>query len=649
MRHATEPLPVSLGIEGGATRTVALLAGDGGHLLKRFETGPGNFKLLTEVQLLRRLREVRTAFKGLPKPTAVAIGLAGARGEPEWQRIRAAAGKVWPGVPCHATHDLATALAAVQGPRSKVRSPRSKVGRAYPPITHYPSPFTQVLVLSGTGSCFFARGADGRTARFGGWGHILGDKGSGYELGLRALKACVFYLDRDGEWSRLGQRILRSLLLNEPNQLIPWAQAASKGAIAALAEEVFAAAAERDAIAQDILKGAAASLAKDGVSCAKKLAKAGEPVQFVLAGSVLLKQPKFARAVAKDLKTRWPGCVVTPLKRESAWGAVELARKLVGRDSVEPSNERSEASVSAGSSARDARSARTASGGIEGSTESRPTGLSPTEQRHPRSMDLDTLPLADAIELMLSEDEQIPAAIRREAPKIERVIGKVVTAFKGGGRLFYVGAGTSGRLGILDASECPPTFRVPPELVQGIIAGGQTAVFRAVEGAEDDREAGARAVAFRGVGERDVVVGIAASGRTPFVHGALAAARQRGAFTVLLCFNPAMIRQRGIANVVIAPEIGPEVLTGSTRLKSGTATKLILNLFTTLAMVRTGKVISNLMVDLNPSNVKLRDRAARILCELTGADYATAKTALEQSGWVVKAAWKRLSTRASKV
>lgn len=624
-KRSSSAAPVFLGIEGGGTRTVALLADADGRLLKRFEVGPANFKLLTEVQFLRRLREVRAALAEFPKPAAVAIGLAGARGEPEWRRIRAAAGMVWPGVPCHATHDLETALAAVQSPRPKVQGPKSKVGRAA-------SPFTQVLVLSGTGSCFFARGADGRTARFGGWGHILGDKGSGYEIGLRALKACVFYLDRDGEWSRLGQGILRSLQLNEPNQLIPWAQAASKGEIAALAEEVFAAAAERDAIARDILEGAAASLAKDGVACAKKLAKVGEPVQFVLAGSVLLKQPKFARAVAKDLAERWPGCVVTPLRRESAWGAVELAMRQPG-------------AVVAGFSLRIATDIKRT---LKVATTSAEPALSPTEQRNPRSMNLDTLPVADAIELMLSEDAKLPAAIRREAPKIERVIGKIVTAFKRGGRLFYVGAGTSGRLGVLDASECPPTFRVSPESVQGIIAGGQRAIWQAVEGAEDDTDAGTRAAQLRGTGKQDVVVGIAASGWTPFVHGALTAARKRGAFTVLLCFNPAMARERGVAHVVIAPDIGPEILTGSTRLKSGTATKLVLNMFTTLAMVRTGKVISNLMVDLNPSNVKLRDRAVRILRELTGAGYDTAKAALEQSGWVVKAAWKQLTKSAAK-
>ena len=632
-KRSSSAAPVFLGIEGGGTRTVALLADADGRLLRRFEAGPANFKLLTEAQLLRRLREVRAGFAEFPRPAAVAIGLAGARGEPEWQRIRTAAAKVWPGVLCHATHDLETALAAAE-PRQKAKGKRQKRPQDGSPVSTFnfqPSTPTQVLLLSGTGSCFFAHGADGRTARFGGWGHILGDKGSGYEIGLRALKACVFYLDRDGEWSRLGQRILRALQLNEAGELIPWAQAASKADIAALAEEVFAADAERDAIARDILVGAAASLAKDGVACAKKLAKPGEPVQFVFAGSVLLKQPKLARAVAKQLAERWPGCVVTPLKRESAWGAVALARRSAG---FSPQQATTVQMQSASSTVLGLRSRL------------RPEGrapMSPTEQRHPRSMNLDKLAIAEGIELMLSEDQKLPAAIRREAPKIERVIGKIVTAFKRGGRLFYVGAGTSGRLGILDASECPPTFRVSPELVQGIIAGGQTAVFRAVEGAEDDCDAGGRAIQFRSIGKKDVLVGIAASGRTPFVHGALTEARRRGAFTVLLCFNPAMTQQHGVAHVVIAPDIGPEVLTGSTRLKSGTATKLILNLFTTLAMVRIGKVVSNLMVDLNPSNVKLRDRAVRIVRELTGADYDTARAALEKSGWVVKAAWKCLT------
>jgi N-acetylmuramic acid 6-phosphate etherase len=220
---------------------------------------------------------------------------------------------------------------------------------------------------------------------------------------------------------------------------------------------------------------------------------------------------------------------------------------------------------------------------------------------------------------------------------------------KAGGRIFYIGAGTSGRLGILDASECPPTFRASPEMIQGIIAGGQRAIWQAVEGAEDDAPSGARALVHRSLTSKDLVIGIAASGRTPFVWGALGFAHEVGAKTVLLCFNPSLkIQPEHRPDVIIAPNLGPEILTGSTRLKSGTATKIILNMISTIAMVRLGKVIGNLMVDLNPSNVKLRDRAIRILRELTGCTADAAKAALEQNAWVVKDAWTLLKQQQQK-
>ena len=633
-RNATPAAATFLGIEGGGTRTVALLADAGGRLLQRLEAGPANLRLLTDAQLVRHLRGVG---KSLPRPSALCIGLAGARGEREWQRIRAAAAKVWPGVPCHATNDLETALAAAKDERGRVNDETKRRPSSF--ILH-PSSFPQVLVLSGTGSCCYGRTPDGRALQLGGWGHILGDKGSGFEIGLRALKAVVYYLDRDGEWSRLGQRLLHALNLNEPNELIPWVQSASKADIAALAVEVFAAA-HRDAIARDILEGAAHSLAKDAVSCATRLCgqfkvqsskfkvrgSARPPVQFVLAGSVLLKQPKFAAKVGAMVRERWPGAVVTALRRESAWGAVALARNLgppASRRQLEHEHASETPALPGPHSALR----------IPQSKE-----LSPTERRHPLSMNLDRMTTGEAIALMLREDGQVPVAVLGERKHIERALALVVRAFKRGGRLFYVGAGTSGRLGILDASECPPTFRADPEMVQGIIAGGARAITTAVEGAEDDYDAGGRATGFRGVTKRDVVVGIAASGRTPFVWGALNAAKKLGAATVLICCNPHLDIPRAIKPaVVIAPDLGPEILTGSTRLKSGTATKLILNILTTLAMVRVGKVLGNLMVDLNPSNVKLRDRAVRIVRELTGADYERARAALEQSGWVVKRA-----------
>jgi N-acetylmuramic acid 6-phosphate etherase len=594
-----------LGIESGGTHTTALLSPGGGQDCLRAEFGPANLRLLDDGALAQHFTAINALCQQAQAPLAgIAIGMAGARNESDRQRIRAAAAKAWPNVPCYATNDLETALAA-----------------AKPAGT--PPPAAQVLILSGTGSCCFGRTPDNQTARIGGWGHIIGDKGSGYEIGLRGLKAAVHHLDRDGQWSRLGQNLLQALLLNEPEDLIDWAKSAAKPDIAALAVHVFEAAFEGDKIAADILEAAAESLAEDGAHCARKLAKEGAAVRFILAGSVLLQQTGFAGRVRARLLQLWPGATVAPLLRESVWGALELAWENFGGG----------AKISA--------AVQNADLNIGQVPVSR--GLSPTEERNPRSLKLDRLSLSRAVELMIDEESRIGNALRAERRKIQRSVELVVAAFRRGGRLFYVGAGTSGRLGVLDATECPPTFRVPPERVQGIIAGGQSALWRSVEGAEDSTPAGATAIAYRGVNERDVVIGIAASGRTPFVWGALNAAKERGARTILLCFNPRLLIPKPLRpDVVIAPDVGPEVLTGSTRLKSGTATKIILNTITTLSMVRMGKVLSNLMVDLNASNRKLRERAVRIVQAVTGADATAAHAALEKSKWIVKSACQRL-------
>lgn len=240
-----------------------------------------------------------------------------------------------------------------------------------------------------------------------------------------------------------------------------------------------------------------------------------------------------------------------------------------------------------------------------------------TEQRNPASMNLDKLSTAEAVRLMNEEDRLVPEAVATQTGPIARAVDLVVAGLGQGGRLFYIGAGTSGRLGVLDASECPPTFGTDPEQVQGIIAGGTRALVASQEGAEDDREKGAREMSERQVGGRDIVVGIAASGVTPYVHGALERARQSGASTVFLTCNPNSA-DRVEVDVVIAPVVGPEIVTGSTRLKAGTATKLVLNTLSTVAMVRLGKVFENLMVDVQPLSAKLHDRARRILGELTG-------------------------------
>lgn len=261
-----------------------------------------------------------------------------------------------------------------------------------------------------------------------------------------------------------------------------------------------------------------------------------------------------------------------------------------------------------------------------------------TEQRNPRSMRIDQLSTQEIVDLIIAEDRMVAEAVQEERDEIAHAIDMVVDCFRRGGRLFYVGAGTSGRLGVLDASEMPPTYGTDPSMVQGLIAGGLDALVRAQEGAEDHPEDGARDIAARGVTEKDFVLGIASSGTTPYVHGALRKARELGARTgFLLCTYPTQ-ELTDTHDVVIAPLVGPEVITGSTRMKAGTATKMVLNTITTASMVKLGKVYGNLMVDLQVTCEKLRDRGERILIETIGVDRAAAAALLEKAGGHVKTA-----------
>jgi N-acetylmuramic acid 6-phosphate etherase len=261
-----------------------------------------------------------------------------------------------------------------------------------------------------------------------------------------------------------------------------------------------------------------------------------------------------------------------------------------------------------------------------------------TEQRNPRSMRIDQLSSIEIVDLINAEDRMVAAAVGEERQQIAHAIDLVVECLRKGGRLIYVGAGTSGRLGVLDASEMPPTYRTDPEMVQGVIAGGLEALVRAQEGAEDHAQDGAAAMDERGIGPNDFVLGIAASGTTPYVHGALQRARELGARTgFLLCTYPSE-RLMQSHDVVIAPLVGPEVITGSTRMKAGTATKIVLNTISTAAMVRTGKVYGNLMVDLQVTCQKLQDRGERILMETLGIERWEAQRLLEESGGHVKTA-----------
>ena len=261
----------------------------------------------------------------------------------------------------------------------------------------------------------------------------------------------------------------------------------------------------------------------------------------------------------------------------------------------------------------------------------------PTEAINPVSLAVDKAPVSEIVEMVIAEDRKVIAAVHKEKDRIAHGVEIVAQELKKGGRIVFVGAGTSGRLGVVEASEMPPTFGISPTTVQAIMAGGQDAVFRAKEGVEDNYEEGARSIARLRLGKKDVVIGVSASGMTPFVRGALTRARKAGAKIIFVTCWPGSELQTFV-DLQIAPAVGPEVIAGSTRLKAGTATKMVLNMLTTIAMIKVGKTYGNLMVDVQTGSEKLKDRARRIIGVVTGLDYAAADALLKKAKWNVKAA-----------
>ena len=550
---------------------MALLASACGEILQRLELGPLNLKLSTDTQILSTLRHIRSSSIN-HFPSAIALCLAGCRSSSDRTRLRALAERVWPRARIFIGSDLDSGLAAAFGPGGD-----------------------GILVVSGTGSCVYGRQGM-RTARAGGWGHLLGDHGSGYWIAISGLRNAVREYDRNGKTSPALRRALTRLCRNTPEQLIDWMAGAAKDEIAALAP-IFL---RKD---KGLLLQTASFLAMDCAAVARKL-RSDAPT-IALAGGVLQNNRNLRNWVTHRIRTMLPKSRVILAPGESAVGAVRLAgmsAPLKPASSLGP----------------------------------HPSSFASTEQRNPRTLDLDKRSVAQLIDTMLAEESRVIPALRKNQRVLERAINAIVTAFRRGGRLFYVGAGTSGRLGVLDASECPPTFSTDPDMVQGIIAGGAAALHRAVETAEDDPQAGVEAIRHRGVGRRDVVMGIAASGNTPFVIGALDEAKRRGARTFLLCFSKPI--DPSTPHSCLLFRIGPEVITGSTRLKAGTATKLVLNLLTTISMIRLGKVVGNLMVDVKPASDKLRARASRIVATLRGCGEAEARQRLVRARWNVKRA-----------
>jgi N-acetylmuramic acid 6-phosphate etherase len=473
-----------------------------------------------------------------------------------------------------------------------------------------------IVVNAGSGSSVTGRRGD-RIERAGGWGHILGDAGGGYFLSIQALRLILLEHDLHRVELDFTAKILHALSLNNFDELVRWVQTADKMEIAMLAPVVFETGATGGSRMMEIIEEGARVLCEYTEAVADRLHLLAPKV--VLMGGLFHRDSIYTHAFRRRLKKNLPDARVTTAERPPELGAAWLAAEAHDHATFHPKPSPHEIDDLAAAL---------------------------TEQRNPRSQDLAKLSAPELVQLFVEEEKYVQGALRSAAADLARAIESVTHSLRNGGRLFYLGAGSSGRIGVLDASEIPPTFGAPAHLVQGVIAGGVTALHRSVEGAEDEKSAGAFALDERGLKSADVVIGITASGRTPFVLGALARAKSLGAKTILLTCNPTAAGSDdtgqprstpAATDLVITLPVGAEILAGSTRLKAGTATKVALNIISTGVMIGLGKVCGNLMIDLHTTSTKLRDRAVRIVAEVTQRDYGSARGLLEASNWNLRA------------
>jgi N-acetylmuramic acid 6-phosphate etherase len=590
-----------LGVEGGGTKTAWVLveaitsSGDTGTEFRILDQGklpPSNIRLTTP----ERLREI---FTELPKQVERAgVFLAGCGTEEDRRSLELICKDIWPNARIVTGSDRDSGLAAA--------------------LDHGDG----IVVNAGSGSSVTGRRGD-RIERAGGWGHILGDTGGGYFLSIKALRLILREYDLHCGVIQFTAKILHALSLNNLDELVRWAQTADKMEIAMLAPVVFEAAAGGDVRVNEIVEEGARVLCDYTEAVASRLHLLAPKV--ALMGGLFHRDSIYTHAFRRRLKKNLPDARVTIVERPPELGAAWLAAET--GDPVNSQRKLPEKEI-----------------------EDLAAAL--TEQRNPRSENLEKMSAQQLAGLFVEEEKFVQDALHGAIVDLTKAIEMVTESLRNGGRLFYVGAGSSGRIGVLDASEIPPTFGASPDLVQGVVAGGVTALYRSVEGAEDEESAGALAMQERGIKNSDIVIGITASGRTPFVLGALAQAKSLGARTILLTCNPAVAggddlgRPRSpiaVTNtdLVIALAVGPELVTGSTRLKAGTATKIALNIVSTGAMVALGRVRGNLMIDLHTTSAKLRDRAVRVVANLAQCDYDSARRQLEAADWNLRSILER--------
>ena len=587
-----------LGIEGGGTKTTWALLTPEGKMLAQGNAGPGNTILLDDAGVLHLFKTIRRGTGA--QVQAIGGAFAGCKLPQDRERVEKFMRQVWPKAhTVRAMEDTRSLLAAAFGDGPGIG------------------------VIAGTGSNVAGQVSFRDPVRkVGGWGHLFSDRGSAYAIAREGLVRAYDRYDRDGTVSVLAQEYLTAHGKTSLEELVEiLLRDTNKTTVAKGASCVFAAAAKGDREAKAILDEGASALAKDVAVLTRRL-RFKKP-SVALTGGLFEHHAVYRELFQRALRKNCPGAKSFLLTVPGVIGAARMAGLEKVLDTPAP--------IAQGKAiAEPARLAAFAQAS--------------TEQRNPRSRGLDKRSVPQLVDLFIREERHVEKALAAQRGPIAKAAALVAKRLCAGGRLFYIGAGTSGRLGVVDASEMPPTFNAPPEQVQAIIAGGAAAVFRSQEGAEDARETGVAELKARGLTKKDVVCGIAASGQTPFVLAALDYARKTGAGTILLTCNP----KRSIrvpVEVEIDLPTGPELVTGSTRLKAGTATKLVLNLLSTIAMVRLGRVRDNLMVNVQATNDKLRARAVRLVQALTGRDAAKAQAALEAKGWRVTTAVEILSER----
>jgi len=580
--------PAILGIEGGGTKTTWALLTPDGKLLRQGAAGPANTVLLTDAALEKLLRGIR---REAGEVSAIGGAFAGCLLAAEKTRVEEILRRVWPkAAKVRAMEDTRSVLAAAFGDGPGI------------------------VVIAGTGSNVAGQTSGSSPIESaGGWGHLFGDRGSAYDVARRGLEAAYYTYDREKKPGVLAKEILaasgKATLEEATRHLL---RDVSKTAVAQWARCAFIAAEKGDRDAKAVIDEAAAALAEKVGFIARRL-KLKQP-RVALVGGLFENQPRyianFQRALARVLPKAESFLLTTP----GTFGAARLAglEKLPQLETAHKNGK---------PIAEPARLAAFANAA--------------TEQRNPRSRGLDRQTIPQLVDLFIREERYVEKSLAAERVNIAKAAALVAKKLAAGGRLIYMGAGTSGRLGVVDASEMPPTYNAPAEQVQAIIAGGPAAVFKSQEGAEDSREAGVTELRARKLNKRDVVCGIAASGQTPFVLGALEFARKTGAGTILLTCNPNRVIRTSV-DVAIDLPTGPEIVTGSTRMKAGTATKLVLNMLSTIAMVRLGRVRDNLMINVQATNDKLRARAVRLVESLADCNAEHAQTALEKVSWSVR-------------